>query len=329
MVVGEQTYHDVRLLNPCPYGLVIRYRGGFTTVPWDQLPPDLREYYTAVWSRQEAAALSKPQPSPALPRRWIPPDGLRSVLGEPPELRLLVDLRPAFARHGLAPKDQGRRPSCSVFAAIGAVEYLTAQYYGQPVHFSEDYLIWATRKSLALTDAEVARRAAAAGLGEDLGFALHEVFQAMEHYGVATQEEMPNTFGGAMSQIREPNSLIQMQARSRGQFRALFFMGRTPKTVIGNCVHALNQDLPVAVGIRIPTTNRLGNDTRLGERAPVGGHAVTLVGYECKTGRLEDTVFIFRNSWGPNWGEAGYGFVSYAYLERYLGVAAALEPRTR
>jgi C1A family cysteine protease len=45
-----------------------------------------------------------------------------------------------------------------------------------------------------------------------------------------------------------------------------------------------------------------------GERA-VGGHAVVGVGYiEAKQ------VFIVRNSWGPDWGMAGYFTIPYSYL---------------
>ncbi len=41
----------------------------------------------------------------------------------------------------------------------------------------------------------------------------------------------------------------------------------------------------------------------------LGGHAVVLVGYD-------DTkkVWIVRNSWGTNWGQAGYFTMPYAYL---------------
>jgi C1A family cysteine protease len=45
-----------------------------------------------------------------------------------------------------------------------------------------------------------------------------------------------------------------------------------------------------------------------GEQA-LGGHAVLVVGYDDATQR-----FIVRNSWGPDWGKAGYFTIPYAYL---------------
>ena len=43
--------------------------------------------------------------------------------------------------------------------------------------------------------------------------------------------------------------------------------------------------------------------------ALLGGHAVLAVGYDDPSQRV-----IFRNSWGPGWGQAGYGTLPYAYL---------------
>jgi len=41
----------------------------------------------------------------------------------------------------------------------------------------------------------------------------------------------------------------------------------------------------------------------------LGGHAILVVGYDDSTQR-----FIVRNSWGTNWGKAGYFTVPYAYF---------------
>lgn len=41
----------------------------------------------------------------------------------------------------------------------------------------------------------------------------------------------------------------------------------------------------------------------------LGGHAILAVGYDDAK-----RVFVFRNSWGSGWGNAGYGTIPYAYL---------------
>ena len=42
------------------------------------------------------------------------------------------------------------------------------------------------------------------------------------------------------------------------------------------------------------------------DRKKYGGHAVTIVGYD-------DRGFLFKNSWGADWADEGYGSVSYDY----------------
>lgn len=44
----------------------------------------------------------------------------------------------------------------------------------------------------------------------------------------------------------------------------------------------------------------------------VGNHQILLVGYNRPAG-----YFIFKNSWGTDWGHSGYGHVSYDYVETY------------
>jgi hypothetical protein len=46
--------------------------------------------------------------------------------------------------------------------------------------------------------------------------------------------------------------------------------------------------------------------------ASVGNHGILIVGYN-----HAQQYFIFKNSWGADWGHAGYGHVSYDYIETY------------
>ena len=43
--------------------------------------------------------------------------------------------------------------------------------------------------------------------------------------------------------------------------------------------------------------------------APLGGHAVLCVGYDDAK-----QSFLVRNSWGADWGQAGYFTLPYAYV---------------
>jgi C1A family cysteine protease len=44
-----------------------------------------------------------------------------------------------------------------------------------------------------------------------------------------------------------------------------------------------------------------------------GGHAVTFVGYY----RGEQSFFVFKNSWGKEWGDSGYGYLPFDYCVKF------------
>jgi C1A family cysteine protease len=84
---------------------------------------------------------------------------------------------------------------------------------------------------------------------------------------------------------------------------------------------ALATDGPVVVGIsvydgfqgaEVAKTGRVSMP-KANEKL-LGGHAVCVVGYDDKRRLLK-----FRNSWGANWGDKGYGYLPYEYIEQLSG----------
>jgi len=45
----------------------------------------------------------------------------------------------------------------------------------------------------------------------------------------------------------------------------------------------------------------------------LGGHAICVAGYDDKKQLVK-----FKNSWSVQWGKAGYGYLPYTYIERYM-----------
>ena len=80
---------------------------------------------------------------------------------------------------------------------------------------------------------------------------------------------------------------------------------------------------PVACGLRWP--NKLNGSSILSDNPPGGvsdGHSIAFVGYtdDAATSQGGGT-FRFRNSFGVDWGDHGYGLLSYAYVRKYANDA--------
>ncbi len=334
--VGSTTYQQVEVRSINARTAVIIHRGGMSSIRLRDLPPEWRErfgYDPAAEAAAEARALPAPAPkpprasarpsAPAGPSKW---DALLLSFGQPAKLQSGVDLRPKFFELELGVKNQGSRPSCAVFAVVSALEFQNAELAGKVEKFSEEYLLWAVRKTvrrLPATNGPHANAVIAEDAYWDAGFSLGEVVAALRAYGIPLQASMPNTYEGKAT--ADPTPAIVQEARNRQRVFVQQLPGRDRPTVINNVVQALNAGIPVPVGMNWPATRVVNGYISTHQGAPDRGHAVTLVGYKCPSGRIEDAYFIFKNSWGPRWGQGGYGTVTYNYLRDYLNDAILLE----
>ena len=78
----------------------------------------------------------------------------------------------------------------------------------------------------------------------------------------------------------------------------------------------LNMGFPVVFGISVYESFEYEEVAKTGivplpekEERMLGGHAIVLVGYD-----EEKHLFTFRNSWGENWGDKGYGYLPFEYV---------------
>ena len=83
---------------------------------------------------------------------------------------------------------------------------------------------------------------------------------------------------------------------------------------------ALNKNYPVVISMEVfDSFYDLDNGARFTLPMPsayeniIGGHAVTIVGYE-----LNEQMFIVRNSFGESWGDSGYFLMPFEYAKKYV-----------
>lgn len=213
-------------------------------------------------------------------------------------------------------KHQGRRNTCSVFAATAMIEYLIWDKHKKIIDLSESYNYWAA-KTYALTN--------------DF---LKEAYTSID--GLAGYLAVEAYKYGSMDEINwkyeNTNWLTDKDERCKkvnGNYTMECFTGVPPKNSkklqftaqpvyinredIGQYI--LQEKKPVAMNIfwyfdaiddkgnfRLPTEKDINK----------GGHVILLVGYNS-----ENKTFIFQNSWGTKWGQDGYGAIPEEYIINY------------
>lgn len=320
--VAGVTYSNVRVGEVTRGSVTIFHAGGITQLELAKLPPALQARFgfdpTAAqrWQQESAIALAASSETQRRNEEQRDAAGRRAArtraasatpdVTGPVAVYPAVDLRPVYRQHGLYLRDQGRRPSCSVFAIVSALEYEIARRQGHADPLSEDYLIWATRKLQA-------------DIPIDDGFHFEEVISALQSYGIPRHQTMPNTFGKKMEDI-EPTPAALSEAPALRSVIPVWIRADDPK-LLERIVTRLNQQTPIVLGLRWPHWRALEHTALLSDQAPLegAGHAVTLIGYKCpENGGPEDIVFMFRNSWGVRWGAGGCGYVTTGYLRQQI-----------
>jgi C1A family cysteine protease len=262
---------------------------------------------------------------------WIPDVPDRRDISFRAVFRLPVKLPPrADLRAGCSPvEQQGNLGSCTAQALVGALEFLELQAQGagrRSPGASQKSQVECQKSleknlRLATCDQRPSRfrdlsrlfvyyneRAAMGTVREDSGAMLRTGIKVLKKQGVCREVLWPYLI--AKFAVKPKPACYREAARHQvtayqrletlNEMKACLAMGLP--FVFGFAVyeHVMSAAVRRSGKIRLPKPR---------ERM-LGGHAVLAVGYRDKTRAL-----IFRNSWGAEWGRAGYGEMPYAYLE--------------
>jgi C1A family cysteine protease len=207
-------------------------------------------------------------------------------------------------------ENQGSLGSCTAHAGVGMLEYFERRTTGKHLDASRLFLYKVTRQLM--------------GFKGDDGAYLRETMKAMVLFGVPPEKYWPYKID---QYNEEPGNFCYCFAQN---YKALKYYrldppGKTPSTILGAVKKSLAAELPAMFGFSVYSSLPPAGDGK-GEipfpsagDAQEGGHAVLAVGYDDskKIGKNKGALLI-RNSWGTEWGEKGYGWLPYAYIEEGL-----------
>lgn len=208
-----------------------------------------------------------------------------------------VDLRTSWWKIG----DQGYTGSCVGWAAAHGVGWYMMKMAGKVranQKLSPRYLWMASKE----TDEFTMRPTSFVELD---GTSLKAATDVARKFGFALESDVPFKISTVMYTGNE-NALYASNAQRRISYANL---GKDPV----QWRTWLTQKGPLMAGLQVDATwNSGGNAGVMDTFQPatvVGGHAVCICGYR------EDGTFIVRNSWGTGWGDAGFAYITPAYLQ--------------
>ncbi len=202
-----------------------------------------------------------------------------------------IDLRPHFSPI----RDQGKIGSCTVFTITAIYEYLLRRANAENPDMSEHFVYYNVCKK----DSD--------GNPIDEGSSIYDVVMSMSNFGICRESDCP--YDGTLSR---PSEAAYAEAKNH-----VIKQAQNVRIDHAHITAALTEGYPVSISLSLydsfcPDKNGFiyrPSEEEIKEGKP-GHHAMLVVGYS------EDSrVYIVRNSWGASFGDKGYCYIPFSYIE--------------
>ena len=205
-------------------------------------------------------------------------------------------------------RDSGPEGSVVGLALATALEFQIAKATGEDRRISARYIYYAARKIEGW-------------LKFDSGAHIRDGIAALRKDGAVEEEVWPYRAGEFG------------RAPPRSVAKAKRFRIAAAKKVnnLNDVKRALKANGPIVAGIAVFESMMSTSAAKTGyvhlpkqKESTLGGHAIVIVGYDDTTRYVK-----FVNSWGTGWGEHGFGYLPYDYIERYMDDAWTFKLATK
>ena len=219
-------------------------------------------------------------------------------------------------------RNQGSIGSCTAFAgATGIVEYYNKNMHNTTIQASPLYTYKMTRNIMGVTG--------------DTGAYMRSAMQSLVKWGWVPEKEWPyiqEKFDNEPSDDLKFGTGKDFQAT---KYVRVDQTGVSTKDLVNDLKRHAAKNIPIMFGFTVFENSWVQANSNGGQFVYpsstdkiAGGHAVVIAGYDDNkiiTNRQDNKqtkgAFKIRNSWGTRWGEKGYGWIPY----RYVDVGAALD----
>jgi C1A family cysteine protease len=193
-------------------------------------------------------------------------------------------------------EDQGYLGSCVANSSTSAMEALLKKTNRPLLNFSRLFVYYYTRKIDRVPPSE------------DSGCTIRSAMKCLAYFGASVEslwpyEEEKFSVAPSYSAIKDAKS------------HQILKYYRCPN--LTSTKHSLVQGFTVVGGFSVPENMMSDECARTGivkypgpTEGFAGGHAIHFIGYNDQTKMLK-----FQNSWGSGWGDRGFGYLPYKFVE--------------
>jgi C1A family cysteine protease len=195
-------------------------------------------------------------------------------------------------------EDQGELGSCAAGAITSAYELRVQQEYPSDFRDLSRLFLYYNTRFLENT------------VSQDLGvFQLRNAFRSIDIWGICSEDIWPYDISKFDLKPSDESYADALRRRLRSYTRV-----PTVRSMLEN----INDERPLVLGMEIfsgflTLTADNSRVSQPGDFEPsLGGHAVCILGYD-----LETLEFLAKNSYGTDWGSAGYCWIPFEYVSRF------------